>query len=94
MSSRSILLLAAARCAGNAWADLKPDIIDCDAKKAARNAALDATVGVSGGCDSAKVAKDTRDDMVDGAQDAVDKLSDKKPAPLDKGKNKLRPNKD
>jgi hypothetical protein len=60
-------------------ADLKPDVIDCDAKKAARNAALDTAVGVSGPCDAEKAAKDIKEDTADDVRDAVDlDLDDKK----------------
>ena len=52
---------------------------ECTAKKAAKNAALDATVGVSGRCDSDKLVGDAKDD-------ASDKLDiDKK---KDRGKDK------
>ena len=40
----------------------------CDAQKAARNVAMDATIGVSGRCDAEKLAEDTVDD----AKDKVD----------------------
>lgn len=61
-----------------AMADLKPDVMDCDAKKAARNAAMDATVGVSGKCDTGKAAKNVKDDAVDDVKDTVDLDRDKK----------------
>ncbi|MCP5130001.1 MAG: hypothetical protein H6985_10510 [Pseudomonadales bacterium] len=96
MNCKLGFLLVATLCAGSAWADLKPDIIDCNSKKAARNAALEATVGVSGHCDPGELAKDTREDVADGARDKVDEVTDLKPTPLerDKGKGKLRQGKD
>ena len=51
---------------------------DCDAKKAARNATMDATVGVSGRCDPDKLAKDAKEDLGDDLKDSVD---------VDKGKH-------
>jgi len=60
-----------------AMADLKPDVMDCNPKKAARNAAMDATVGVSGKCDSGKAAKNAKEDAVDDVKDSVDLDRDK-----------------
>ncbi|WP_041522246.1 hypothetical protein [Gilvimarinus agarilyticus] len=57
-------------------ADLKPDIIECDGKKAARNAAMEATVGVSGNCDAKKMADDAKDDAADKVSDRVDNTKD------------------
>ena len=50
---------------------------DCTAKKAARNATMDATVGVSGRCDPDKLAKDAKKDLGDGVKDTVDVDRDK-----------------
>jgi hypothetical protein len=58
--------------AGSAAADLKPDVLDCDAQRAARNAAMKATVGVSGKCDAGKVVDKSKDEVRDNAKDAVD----------------------
>lgn len=54
------------------------DLIKCDPKKAARNAAMDATVGVSGRCDPGKLVEDEKDQLVDGVEDRVDGVGDKK----------------
>ena len=54
---------------------------DCNAKKAARNATMDATVGVSGRCDPNKLAKDAKEDLGDDVKDSVD---------LDKGKHQRK----
>lgn len=54
---------------------------DCNAKKAARNATMDATVGVSGRCDPDKLAKDAKEDLGDDVKDSVD---------LDKGKHQRK----
>ncbi len=96
MKSKLAGLVVLSLLAGSAWADLKPDIIDCDGKKVARNAAMKSTVGVSGPCDAGKVAEDARDDVVEGAKDAVDDAVDLKPQPLerDRDNGKLRRNKD
>lgn len=45
----------------------------CDAQKAARNAAMDATLGVSGRCDAEKLAEDAVDDARDKADLDLDK---------------------
>jgi hypothetical protein len=96
MRSTLVVVLLAALGAGSAWADLKPDVLDCNSKKAARNAAMDATVGVSGNCDAGKAAGNARDDVVEAAGDTVPDVSDVKPTPLDRDdkKGKLRKNKD
>ncbi|UTF59521.1 hypothetical protein [Gilvimarinus sp. DA14] len=71
----TLCLLAAA---GYTQAELKkPELIDCNAKKAARNAALDSTVGVSGNCDAEKLAKDAKDDVKDSVKDAKKEAGDK-----------------
>ncbi|MCP8900810.1 hypothetical protein [Gilvimarinus xylanilyticus] len=54
----------------HALADLKPDILDCNAQKAARNAALDSTVGVSGHCDAEKLADKAKDNAKDSVKEA------------------------
>ncbi|MFV8817153.1 hypothetical protein [Haliea sp. E17] len=77
------LLLAAAP----ALAD-KPRLIDCNAEKAARNAAMQATVGVHGPCDPDKLAQqkkedargkmdDARENVLDQQDDLRDKLDDR-----------------
>jgi hypothetical protein len=92
MKSRIFAILVALTAASYAVADLKPDVLDCNPKKAARNAAMDATVGVSGRCDPGKVAEKTKENVVDDAKDAVDIDLDKN-GPLGKSDNsKLRPN--
>lgn len=63
--------------AAPAMADLKPDVVDCDAKRAARSAAREATVGVGGVCDPEKLADDTRDDARDRADDVRDEARDR-----------------
>ena len=64
---------------------IKPD---CDASKAAKNAALENTVGISGRCDAAKTAEQAKDEAVDNVTDKVaqkkDKLADTKDKVLDK----------
>ena len=82
-------------CAG-AMADLKPDVMDCNPKKAARNAAMDATVGVSGKCDSGKAAKNAKEDAVDDVKDSVDLDHDQKNNHLggDKDHKRLKNHKD
>ncbi len=70
-----------------ALADLKkPDIIDCNAKKAARNAAMEATVGVHGSCDADKLAKDAKKDAGKKVEGAREDLGDK--LDLDKDRDK------
>lgn len=81
-------------------ADLKPDILDCNAKKAGRNAALEASIGVSGSCDPRDVAGDARDDLKDGVQDSADDARDRVGDATDHARNtvdgdrKLRKDKD
>ena len=70
-------------------ADLKPDFVECDAQKAARNAAMDATVGVSGGCDAEKLAKKTKED----AKEAVTPDVDKQKGKLDRDRDHGLPGK-
>ncbi len=92
-ASAALFLIAMAT---GAAADLKPDALDCNAKKAARNAALDATVGVSGRCDPGKAADQAKENVADNARDAVDLDRDKK-LELDrkgKGNGILKKNKD
>lgn len=69
-----------------ALADLKPDILDCDPKKAARNAAMDATIGVSGKCDGQKVAENAKEDAKDRIDDKKDDIADKKEDLMDSKK--------
>ena len=81
---RKVLLMGVVSVfVASAQADLKPDFVECDAKKATRNAALDASVGVSGGCDAEKLAKKTKED----AKDAVT-------PDMEKSKGKLKHDKD
>ena len=75
-------------CTTPALADLKPDIVECDAQKAARNAALDATVGVSGGCDADKLAKETKKDAKEAVTPDKAKKKDKDKGLLGKDKDK------
>jgi len=77
MPFRTLVVLLSLLGTSSAIADLKPDALDCDPKKAARNAAMDATVGVSGRCDSGKAAKNAKEDAVGNVKDAAD--IDKKP---------------
>ena len=70
MKFRVLVMLFAILVASAASADLKPK---CDPKKAARNAAMDATVGVGGRCDADKVAKNAKEDV----KDSVDLDRDK-----------------
>lgn len=64
---------------------IKPN---CDVSKAAKNAALENTVGISGRCDAAKTAEQAKDEAVDNVTDKVDqkkdKLADTKDKVLDK----------
>ncbi|TGD73525.1 hypothetical protein E4634_10885 [Mangrovimicrobium sediminis] len=66
-------------------ADLKPDILECDAEKAARNAAMEATVGVHGRCDPKRLADKKKEAGKDHLDDARDKAGDK----LDNAKDDL-----
>ena len=89
-------MLLASTVTPNAIADLKPDVLDCNAKKAGRNAAMEATVGVSGRCDTGKAAKNTKENVADDVKDSVDiDLDDKKRLPgSDKGMRGRKKNKD
>ncbi len=71
----TLLLAVLLASLGNsiAIADLKPDALDCNPKKAARNA----TTCVSGRCDPGKAAKNTKEDAVGNVKDAAD--IDRKP---------------
>ncbi|WP_020210077.1 hypothetical protein [Gilvimarinus chinensis] len=73
---RSVLLIVLGAFSVGTSADIKPDILECDAKKAARNAALDSTVGVSGNCDAEKLADKTKDNVKDSVDDGKKKLGD------------------
>ncbi len=57
---------------------VQADLIECDAKKAARNAAMEATVGVSGRCDPEKLVEKEREDLADEIDDKVDLDRDEK----------------
>jgi phage gp45-like len=92
MKYRVMVVLCTALATSAVLADLKPNVIDCNAKKATRNAAMDATVGVSGNCDADKVAKKTKDNVADDARDAVNLDHDKKKS--HHGKGKLGKNRD
>ena len=96
MNLRVLALLLASTVTPNAIADLKPDVLDCNAKKAGRNAAMEATVGVSGRCDTGKAAKNTKENVADDVKDSVDiDLDDKKRLPgSDKEKRGQKKNKD
>ena len=96
MNLRVLALLLASTVTPNAIADLKPDVLDCNAKKAGRNAAMEATVGVSGRCDTGKAAKNTKENVADDVKDSVDiDLDDKKRLPgSDKEKRGRKKNKD
>ena len=72
MTFRVLALLFALMVTLNAVADLKPDIVDCNAKKAARNAAMGATVGISGRCDAEKAAKKAKENVADNVKDSAD----------------------
>ena len=72
MAFRVLTLLFVSIFANSTIADLKPDALECDAKKAARNAAMDATVGISGRCDTSKAAKNAKDNVADDVKDSVD----------------------
>jgi len=67
-------ILGALLLASSSWtlADLKPDVLDCDPKKAGRNAAMQATVGVSGKCNAKKAANEAKKDVTNDAKDKVD----------------------
>ena len=96
MNLRVLALLLASTVTPNAIADLKPDVLDCNAKKAGRNAAMEATVGVSGRCDTGKAAKNTKENVAGDVKDSVDiDLDDKKRLPgSDKEKRGRKKNKD
>lgn len=85
------LLLAASAAV---HADLKPDLIDCDGKKVARNAAMKATVGAHGPCDADKVMDDAKDDLGDKLDDANDNVKDKMDDAKDRDKKKPFKDKD
>ena len=75
---RKVLLMGVVSVfVAHAQADLKPDFVECDAKKATRNAALDASVGVSGGCDAEKMAKKTKEDAKDTVTPDIEKSNGK-----------------
>lgn len=70
---------------------IKPD---CDASKAAKNAALENTVGISGRCDAAKTAVQAKDQAVDNAKDKVDDTKSNVSDKVDNKKDKLSDTKD
>lgn len=76
---RKILLLASLSliCLSAQAGVINPD---CTAEKAARSAAMKATVGVDGRCDAKDVASDTMglDDKKDALDDAKDSVGDAK----------------
>lgn len=84
MNYKIIVVLMAAVFASGAAAK-------CDSKKAARNAAMDASIGISGRCDPNKLAKDTKEDLGDNVKDSVDVDRDKH---RDGDKKKRKKNKD
>jgi len=65
--------------AASAHADLKPDVLECDAQRATRNAAMEATVGVSGGCDMGKATNNAMDGARDNMSGQVDDAKDNMP---------------
>jgi hypothetical protein len=94
MDYRVLALLLASIGTTSAIADLKPDALDCNAKKAARNAAMDATVGVSGRCDTSKAAKNTKENVTDDVKDSVDIQRDEQKRFSDGDKKKQHSKKD
>ena len=96
MNYKVLALLLAFSVTPNAIADLKPDVLDCNAKKASRNAAMGATVGVSGRCDTSKAAKNAKDNVADDVKDSVDLDLDNKKRDQDANgdKRRLKRNKD
>ncbi|MFH0265229.1 hypothetical protein [Vibrio rumoiensis] len=70
---------------------IKPN---CDVSKAAKNAALENTVGISGRCDAAKTAEQAKDEAVDNAKDKVDGAKDNVSDKVDQKKDKLADTKD
>lgn len=65
---------------------IKPD---CDASKAAKNAALENTVGISGRCDAAKTAEQAKDEALGDAKDKVDDAKSDASDKVDQKKDKL-----
>ena len=96
MNYRVFAFLLAFSGTPTAIADLKPDALDCNAKKASRNAAMGATVGVSGRCDTSKAAKNAKDNVADDVKDSVDLDLDNKKRDKDANGDKrgLKRNKD
>jgi len=98
MNFRVLAVLFTSMITLNAVADLKPDIVDCNAKKAARNAAMGATVGISGRCDTQKAAKKAKENVAENVKDSADiNLDNKKRLPgsdTDKRGLKINKNKD
>ena len=92
MTFRTLAVLLAVLGTADATADLKPDALDCNAKKAARNATMNATVGISGRCDTGKAAKNTKDDISGNIKDSVDLDREREKQRLngDKGKRALK----
>ncbi|MCO7215463.1 MULTISPECIES: hypothetical protein [unclassified Halomonas] len=68
-SAAVILSLAASVQAGV----IRPD---CDAEKVAKNAALEATVGVSGRCTADRAVENAKDNVNDRVDDARDGVAD------------------
>ena len=68
-SAAVILSLAASVQAG----EIRPD---CDAEKVAKNAALEATVGVSGRCTADRAVENAKDNVNDRVDDARDGVAD------------------
>ncbi|MFI8481713.1 hypothetical protein ACIGCM_14210 [Pseudomonas sp. NPDC078700] len=65
---------------------------DCTAEKAAKSAAMKATVGVGGRCDAKEAASDSMglDDKKDKVGDAKDNVSDKKDKAHDSGRKAVK----
>ncbi len=72
---RCLLTVLVLVAAPPALADL--DLIDCDAEKAARNAAMKATVGVHGKCDPKELAERKKEDAGEKLEDQKGKLHDR-----------------
>lgn len=85
--------LGAILLAASSWAlaDLKPDVLECDPKKAGRNAAMQATVGVSGKCNAKKAANETKKEVTNDAKDKLDDaVNIDNPLPGDDGNKRLK----
>ncbi|WP_339514831.1 hypothetical protein [Pseudomonas sp. RL_15y_Pfl2_60] len=81
-------------CLGLFCLNLQAGVIDpdCTPEKAAKSAAMKATVGVGGRCDAKEAASDSMglDDKKDKVDDAKDSVSDKKDRAQDVGHKTLK----